>query len=340
MRGLMKLSFLASALTALLLGVVVLPAHAVEIPFPALPDTQASGQSDAMVFRDVFRPEDNDTGARVGPGGRLVMDDLAPMGLASDTDSICILSGVQGRQRGRGNMRVATNGTTWQLFAHNYDGVLPSEPETPFAVGAICVPRSSFVTNPGGVVWDYPMAPQEHGSFPVDDSGCGGSNRDRRIPLGQASGPAFISQVEADLGSFSDHVTVEAPSSPLDNRTLWLRNTQCQSNHYAAATSFFIGVPGQTTFPKLAGRKTETLRATSGRGAEVSMVPTREGICGFTHLAGRWEGHLEGAWLEPQMIGGIEYWTARVNAGSAGEVEATVTCIAYDQRWNDSGSPD
>lgn len=135
---------------------------------------------------------------------------------------------------------------------------------------------------------------------------CVGGNRDHRVRLAPATSTAYVSMLSGGLGSFADYVTGEDPPAAAAERVFHLANSQCRSNHGAAVTSFFAGVSGPDTFPSLAvGAGVLILRAVTGGSHVAEMTRAGDGICGFTGFGGRWERHLEGAWIAPEAIGGV-----------------------------------
>jgi hypothetical protein len=299
----------------------------VDIPFPALP-TAKSAQSNATVSRSTWQPGDE------------YMDLI----IGDTDDDLCFLSGIQGRQRGGTAAAVVESGGSWRLWTRPVDAFNvfgPAGDPAPVSAGAICVPKADFILDPGAVAWASDAVTISQNSLPEDAGwACSHPPRQMSVSLATGNSASALTVVAADLGTFADSIVIAQAGSPLAQAQLVATTTQdCVANQ-AQARSFFFGDPGRNTWPNRPGYQIRTLRAESGRAASVPMTPTREGVCYWTSLAGRWDGHLEAAWIEPQNIDGTEYWTARINAGSGGEVEATVECISYDQRAVDDQPDD
>jgi hypothetical protein len=300
--------------------------EAVDIPFPALPSGN-SAQSNATVWLNTWQS-----------------GDVADVTIGDTDADLCFLSGIQGRQRGGSMVAVVESRGSWRLMtgpvpAANIFG--PTGDPAPVAAGAICVPKADFILDPGAVASASDTVEISQNSGPEDGGwSCSHPPRQMSVALATGNAASALTSVAADLGSFADSISIVHPGSALEPAQLVATTTQdCVANQ-ALARSFFFGDPGRDMWPKRPGYQVKTLRAESGRAASVPMTPTREGVCYWTSLAGNWDGHLEAAWIEPQNIDGTEYWTARINAGSGGEVEATVECISYDQRADDDNPDD
>jgi hypothetical protein len=330
-------SVLGTVTAAMLISALFAEPSQADNLFPIIKEGQ-SQQSQAVTYRKVFVP-----------GTSTPAEDLT---LGSTADTVCLFNGVQGKMRGNTWALVhrsaapwaavvsagtwapgaGDDGPEWKLTAFTTNAQVepgrgPAQ-VTPVAAGATCVPKSAFITDPGGAVTVSPRADLDQIVQTQADK-CTYTLKSTPLWWGDASG--YIGGLKADFGDWNDSMEITS-TTPNEPRTFTARNGQCWAANSAAAYSLLTGNPLAGNWPNLSGRGSQTYHVEAGHGHETPMAPTSAGVCFFTKLGGRWDGNGEAAWIWPQMIGSTEHWTVDIKAGTGGAIDAAVQCISYDQR--------
>jgi hypothetical protein len=75
----------------------------------------------------------------------------------------------------------------------------------------------------------------------------------------------------------------------------------------------------------------QQLQANANESHAQLLARSQDAVCYFTALGGDFRSRDERAQISLQWVGGQEFWELETTAG-AGNVEAEVSCLSYDQR--------
>jgi hypothetical protein len=245
-----------------------------------------------------------------------------PKTIATESDSVCVLTEVQGKFRGGGEyvrVEVGSDGY-WRLEGHSMqEGV---------AATAYCFAKSAFLAN-GSARWVSP-------EFVVNDktSGCNGNS----VQTWWGDAATMLSGVSGEFRGGGERAYINQSPTAFTGSAVFAE--ACQDYLQARAYSFFAGQPQSGQVAKFwEGEYNVHFNANEqvdNLAREVKMAPFGDEMCYLTHVSGQFDGGAERVFIYHKPSGGVEHWFLRVETGWGNNgtkfVNGKARCYKRDQR--------
>jgi hypothetical protein len=213
------------------------------------------------------------------------------------------------------------SGATWKLAGCQHaTNSLTAE--------ATCVPGSSFILDPDGIVTGSPV--QVAKVLPTGTTCNASQSKD----LWTFTAVSYINSIMGYMNGGGEKAEILSFSDRSSLSKVRVQSQYCGSGAQvqAAAYSLFAGPSSLVQDTRRIG--VWALDASNGSNRTAQMIKTTDGVCYLTKISGSLDGAGEKLRIYPKKdAAGVEYWMFEARSQYGGSAYGAAQCILYDQRY-------